>query len=342
MNYIILCVLLLSNVYTHCTLSLIYIATEVMVCALSTGKQSASTATTTTPTTPGDHQQSSPVTAAEANLCSTVVETPKVSIQLSESDIDREIRELEDEFLKVVKEAAKNLRTVELSEVKFCLTQLRVSVKYRHIRFLERNLSAIANATSVDDILAILGLYWNYYNCGLLAEIVHQLGSDQTKQLMEQYTEKLRRFRLKTKLRDFVGKLTHQTIPNFVELVTKTGEDWQDRTLEDLEQFRKKLAESMHLEDYALYATRTEAGCIAVTWALHSSLPAIADILQSAFQLLEKYGVQKVIFQGKCIPEPKSSEVRCLLWEYDQIKFINSQKGIGTLIHPLHSPHPPD
>ena len=276
---------------------------------MHTGKHCALTATATTPTTPGDHKQSSPVTATEANLSSTVVEPSKVSIQSSKSDIDKEIQELERQFLKVVREARKDLTTVELSEVKLCVTQLPVSVRYRHIRFLEHNRSAITSATSVDDVLAILGLYWSYFNCGLLNEIVHQLGNDATKLIMEQYMEKLRRFRMKTKLRDFVGKSTH-AIPNFVELVTKLGKDWGDRTLEDLEEFRKKFAESMHLEDYAVYATRTEAGCIAVTWALHSSLPEITDTLQSAFQQLQKkYGILRVIFQGKCIPEPEPPEV---------------------------------
>ena len=33
-----------------------------------------------TPATPGDHQQSSPVTATEANLCSTMAEPSNVSI----------------------------------------------------------------------------------------------------------------------------------------------------------------------------------------------------------------------------------------------------------------------
>ena len=116
------------------------------MCTLSTGKQSASTATATTPTAPVDHQQSSPVTAAEANLCSTLVESSKVSTQLSQSDIDSEIRELEDEFLNVVSEAAEDLTTVRLSKVKLCLTQLPVSVKYQHLHFLEHNRSAIIDA----------------------------------------------------------------------------------------------------------------------------------------------------------------------------------------------------
>ena len=253
------------------------------------------------------------MTAAEAQ-CSTVVETSKVSSQLSKSGIDREIEELERQFLNVVDEAAEDLTTVKLSKVKRCLTQLPVSVKYQHLRFLEQNRSAIIDATSVDDILAILGRYWDYLNCSLLNEVVHRLGSGKTKQLMEQYLEKLRRFRLKTKLGDFFGKSTQIVPPHFTTFVTKMGEDWRDRTLEDLEEFRKKLARAMHLTEYATHITSAEPGCIEITWAVHSSLPAITDILQSAFQLLEKkYCILRVIFQGECIPEPKSLEVKCLL-----------------------------
>ena len=271
-------------------------------------KHFASTATA--PTTSGDHQQSSPVTAAEADLCSTVVESPKVSSQLSKSGIDMEIEELERQFLNVVGEAAEDLTTVKLSKVKLCVTQLPVSLKYQHLHFLEQNRSAISNAQNIDDIFAILGRYWNYLNCSLLNEVVHQLGSGETNKLMEQYMEKLRRFRMKTKLRDFIGKSTKKLPPHFTTFVTKMGEDWRDRTLQDLEEFRKELAHAMHLEEYATHITSAEQGCVAVTWAVHSSLPAITDVLQSAFQLLEKkYSVLRVIFQGIHIPEPKSPEV---------------------------------
>ena len=204
------------------------------------------------------------------------------------------------------------MQTVELSEVKLCVTQLPVSVKYQHLHFLEHNRSAIIDATSVDAILAILGRYWDYLNCGLLNEVVHQLGSGETKQLMEQYMEKLRQFRLKTKLGDFFGKATQSIPPHFTTFITVMGNEWRDRTLEDLEDVRQKLAHSMYLKEYAMHFKSAETGSIAVTWAFHSSIPAITDILQSAFQLLEKYGVLRVIFQGKCIPEPKSPEVMCL------------------------------
>ena len=228
-------------------------------------------------------------------------------MQSLESDIDREIQELESLFFNIVSEAAEDLTAVKFSKVKLCVTQLPVSVKYQHLHFLDHNLSAIVDATSVDAIFVLLGRYWDYLNCGLLNHIVHQLGSDQTKQLMEQYMEILRLFRLKTKLGDFFGKATVNVPPHFDTFITELGKGWEDCTLEDLEQFRKKLAHSMHLKEYAMHFKSIEPGSIVVTWALPSSLPVTTDILQSAFQVLEKKcSILSVTFQGRCIPALKS------------------------------------
>ena len=282
------------------------------VLSTSTGKHSALTAAATTPTTPGDHQQSSPVTATEANLRSIVAEPSNVQLQTSETDIDREIQELERQFLKVVGEARKDLTTVELSEIKLCVTQLPVSVKYQHLHLLEHNLSAIVDAKSVDAIFAVLGRYWNYLNCELLNEVVHQLGSDATKQLMEQYMEKLQQFQMNTKLGDIIGKASHNIPPHFTTFVTEMGDEWRKRTLEDLQNFRKKVAYFMQLKEYALHFNSVETGSIAVTWAFHSSLPEIADILQATFEMIEKYSVLRIFFRGKSISRQRALEVKCL------------------------------
>ena len=285
------------------------------MCASSTGEHSAPTATATSPTAPGDHQQSSPVTAAEPDLCIAETESSKVSMQSLESDIDKGIQELECQFLKVVRKAGRDLRTVDLSDIKFCVTQLPVSVKYQHLCFLRQYRSAISTAKSVDEIFAILGEYWDFLNCGLLDEVVRQLGNDPTKQLMKQYMEKLKEFRMRTKLGDFFGRAAQNIPPHFTTFVTELGEGWKECTLEDLEQFRKELARSMYLKEYAMHFKCAEVDSVAITWAFHSSLPEITNIVESAFQLLEKkYGVLRVIFQGKCITQQRPLEVKCLYW----------------------------
>ena len=189
----------------------------------------------------------------------------------AQHNIEEEIEELEDQFFNVVRKAAKDLRNVDLSDVKLCITQLRVSVKYQHIRFLECKSTAINDAQSVDAIFVILGRYWNFLNCGLLSEIVRNLGNEATKQLMERYMENLQQFRMKTKLGDFVGKWAHSTPPQFTNFVSRMEGGWKDHTLEDLEQLRKELARSMYMKEYAVHFDGAQPGSIAVTWAIHSS-----------------------------------------------------------------------
>ena len=227
-----------------------------------------------------------------------------------ECNIEKEIEELEDQFFDVVDKAADSLENVPLSRIKRCVTQLPVSVKYQHKKFLEDKLSAIDNAQTVAAVFAILGLYWNFLNCGLLTVLIRRLGNAETKLLMELYTEQLRRFRMKTKLGDFVGKWAQSTPPHFVEFKAKMGHAWRNCTLEDLEEFRKKLARLLCAEEYTVIIMSANSGCVVITWALPSSLPGIADTLQSAFLELQKHGVLRMTFQGKCIPDLTFLKVR--------------------------------
>ena len=121
---------------------------------------------------------------------------------------------------------------------------------------------------------------------------------------MEKYAEKLREFRMKTKLEDFIGKWARSCPAHFSEVVSEMGAIWRDRTLEDLEKVRFELARTMYMEEYALHCTRIKPGPLSVTWAIPSSLPGIVDTLQSIFPLLEeKHNVVMVVFQGRHIPE---------------------------------------
>ena len=227
-----------------------------------------------------------------------------VTTETLEQNIEKEIQNLENQFWDIVDKAAKHLEATGLSDLQRCVTRLPVSVKYQYVKYLQGNLSAINNAKSVNDIFSILSLYWDFLNCGLLDVIVRRLGNDETKQLMEQYMEKLREFRMKTKLGDYIGKGKESNPRYFTEFTTELGGDWRERTLEDLEEFRIEQARLMQVERYALPYKSVKPGSVSVTWALPSSLPGIADTLQSIFPLLEEeYDVLMVVFQGKHIPE---------------------------------------
>ena len=262
-----------------------------------------------TAASPSDKPSHNPVTAAEPGkqpeAPSTMVEGANITTESLERNIEKEIQELEEEFSSVVMKAALDLEKIELSLVKLHITtQLPVSIKHQHIKFLQDNLPAISNAKSVQEIFSILALYWDFLNCGLLNEIVRRLGNHETKQLMDQYMERLREFRVKTKLGDFIGKWARCCPPHFSELITELPGEWSEHTLEDLENLRIELARTICVEGYALPCISTKPGSVTVTWAIPSSLPGIADTLQSIFLLLEEeYDVLAIVFQGRRIPE---------------------------------------
>ena len=261
-----------------------------------------------TAASPSNKPPDNPVTAAEPSkqpeAPSTTVEGANITTESLERNIEKEIQELEDEFFIVVTKAEKGLENTDLSLVKQCITQLPVSIKHQHIKFLQGNLSAINKATNVHEIFSILALYWDFLNCGLLNEIVRRLGNYETKQLMDQYMEKLRKFRVKTNLGDFIGKWARCCPPHFSEFITELQGEWREHTLEDLENLRIKLARTICVEGYALPCISTKPGSVTVAWAIPSSLPGIADTLQSIFLLLEEeYDVLAIVFQGRRIPE---------------------------------------
>ena len=274
-----------------------------------------------TAASPSDKPPDNPVTAAEPGkqpeAPSTTVEGANITTESLERNIEKEIQELEEEFSSVVMKAALDLEKTELSLVKLHITtQLPVSIKHQHIKFLQENLSAINNAKSVGEIFSILALYWDFLNCGLLNEIVHRLGSYETKQLMDQYMEKLREFRVKTKLEDIIGKWARCYPPHFSKFTTELLGEWRNRTLEDLQNFRLELARTICVEEYALHNIKIYPGSVTVTWAIPSSLPGIADTLQSIFPLLEEeYDVLTIVFQGKHIPELSTLEVGSCYYE---------------------------
>ena len=118
--------------------------------------------------------------------------------------LEEEIDALERLFLDLVDTTADGFIDANFSLhcLKRCLTQLPVSVKVRHIKFLAGNLVNILKAENIEDICAIHGLYWDFINCGLLVEMIHRFekGLPDVKQELEKYLCKLKLFRCQTKV----------------------------------------------------------------------------------------------------------------------------------------------
>ena len=230
--------------------------------------------------------------------------------------MEKEIRELEDEFFDVAYKAAVNLGDENLPKIKMCVKLLPVSTKHTHMYLLQpEDLSAIDDAKRVDKIFSILARYWDFLNCGLLNEIIRRVGDDEMKKLMDKYLGKLKCFREKTKLGDFINKWTGKDCLDYEEFATKMGENWAERTLEDLENFRIQWSRQLSFTCYATVIKKVTKGCVTVVWGLHCSIlltTTLPSILQDVLPLLQESNVQRVMYREKCILEPKSLEVSSL------------------------------
>jgi len=219
--------------------------------------------------------------------------------------LEEEIDALERLFLDLVDTTVDSFIDANLSlpRLKRCLTQLPVSVKVRHIKFLAGNLVNINKAENIEEIFAILGLYWDFINCGLLVEMIHRFekGLPDVKQELEKYLCKLRLFRCQTKVKEFIDKWVHPLPPYFGNLTLELDETWKDRTLEELDEFITGVCRQHALEPYSVLLKRTESGSVALTGAVQSSFPTKKVSAQISQSFLHQHGVLRLTFKRTCM-----------------------------------------
>ena len=197
---------------------------------------------------------------------------------------------------------------------------LPTSMKYQHKYFLEQHSSQIARATTVEEIFSILNRYCNFLNCGLLAYIISKFGDVELRKQLTNYTVALQTFRSRTKITDFVKTFTGKQIivPECVSLKMKLGSEWEHCTLQDAEEYRKSMADSLSLADYVLYLEKVASGSIYLSWRVPSHA---TDLLASAinFEFLQHHRIEEVTIDGVDLEEYKRRHYIPSLWLINQV-----------------------
>ena len=176
---------------------------------------------------------------------------------------------------------------------------LPTSLKYQHRYFLEHHSSQIAKATTVEEIFSILNRYCNFMNCSLLTHIINKFGDEELKKQQSSYTEALQEFRSQTKFSDFFKAYTENpNIPSeSVALTTKMGSEWEHRTLQDAEEYRKCMAQCSFLADSALFFQGGGPGSIYLMWSVSKhAIRFLAAAMNSEF--LQHHSVEEVTIDG--------------------------------------------
>ena len=186
---------------------------------------------------------------------------------------------------------------------------LPLALKSQFSELLQKNAKALSSASNVDELLIIISPYWNSLHPTLLAHLVKKLADEKLKSRMKKYTDDLCKFRVSTQLGDFIEKWAGGVPPGFDEFTMELGEEWRERTVEDLEQFRIRLSRQQCIGGHMTYMKRVMPGSIFVHLALpQCCFPLTFD--RDMQEFLTGENVLGVYVGGVCILDLHQHEVR--------------------------------
>ncbi len=175
--------------------------------------------------------------------------------------MESEIERLKDFFLKIVDSLEDHLRVTRLRK-NHSMMQLREEIKKIPLspgQYYHDHTSKIFKAESILELIECLSWLWDYLNPGLLDSFVEKFGSDDIKRLMSEYLRELEEFRMRVKISDYLqaiprqgGGYTHR-LQSFQKIITQMGKDWEEQTLQDVEEYKIELAEKLYIQTFLLH-----------------------------------------------------------------------------------------
>ena len=198
----------------------------------------------------GEHVQVSTEQMSCRNVGTIADDTVKKSLKESIRDLELKFSDVQRQFVKAA--------GVTLEELKDCVATLR--------SFKSSTPSKLFSSVSVYQFFHNLKEYCNTQSHYILDDLIKQMGDDETKKKMHYFKMEYRAFQRRAKLKDFVGNYEGPmtTPPNYKELEMKLGENWQEKTLEDLENLRRKISNE------AWILKKVDEGCFIVKYLIPS------------------------------------------------------------------------
>jgi len=224
-------------------------------------------------------------------------------VQVQPQGIGEEIKQFEEKYRNLVHSVLVGFQqgSISLRDILACLMVLPISRQLQLGNLLQNKARQLSQASSIKELFLILSEtpYWNFLNPSLLSHLVEEFGDGPTKQQKNKYLEELRGFRMRTKVKDFMGKWTGTSQSDTQELVLELEEVvWRKRTLEQLEQFRLGLSRKRSLEDSAL---PFKVPSINAVFSLPKSIAGHVLHLEVLREFFLAHQVLRVLLDGVCI-----------------------------------------
>ena len=228
--------------------------------------------------------------------------------QVQPVSLEEEIKQLEKKYADLVvsiRNAFKR-RRVSYEKVQDCLLQLPVSLR-QYAKLLQSEAAQLFQASSINELFFKLSLHWDFLNPGLLAHLAYSCGDDQTIKSVDEYLGKLREFRMRTKIGVFIDKWIGKSPPNTQEIVMELGDNWREKSLEQLDQLQTELSR-MHWFFKGITSSSVDAVF---------SLPESVDIdsleLESLREFFQEHQVLRILLNRVCILDLQPQQVHLFL-----------------------------
>ena len=223
-------------------------------------------------------------------------------------EFDNLVNSMEDSFI---------ANGVSLTDLKKSIKNIPISLKRDLGDYFCDKTEQILSARSIESLFVFLSYHWDYLNPGLLKCIVidKRFGSDNDKQLMTAYMKKIEQFRCSVKL----GEYVHSEHPfmdvsacRYQEIINIMGEGWEEKTLQDAENFKNELAKKCLIQPLLtrIHANRSS---IALVFYLPPSFEIKIEELELFFKAMN---VVKVHLDSVCFFDWTNSDKKVINYKY--------------------------
>ena len=138
----------------------------------------------------------------------------------------------------------------------------------QYAKQLQSEAAHFSRASSINELFFILSSYWDFLNPSLLAHLAYRFGDEQTIRLVEDYLGELREFRKRTKINNFIDKWTGIFLPDTQEIVMELGDNWKEKSLEQLEELQIEVSSKCCFEDYVMPLKRIKVSSVDAVFSL--------------------------------------------------------------------------
>ena len=222
---------------------------------------------------------------------------PSCGLEVEIDQLDQQYIEIESQVLESIK-----LRNIPLSSVLNWIRSPPLKLRTQFAEVLRQQAKVVSSSTSLDELFSVLSSYWNLFHPALLEHLINKLGDEDLKARMDSYMSNLQRFRVRTTLGNFLDKWVGDVPPGYQEFVLELGEQWREKTIEDLEQFRISMSRVPILGGgHMPFIKTTKSSSILVTLGFPKHLFPINWRLTALHEFLRDEQVLKVLVDGECV-----------------------------------------